>query len=311
MVPVCHRVVLSALVTLCGGCGSAATSTLPVTLRLTDNSVLSEPLAAAYARALPDLRIQVVPGAFDAIQRGEADFGFVTADKAYFAHLARATAAPRNVDIRGLAALHVTPLHFVVGPGSDIRSIADLRGRRVRVPGEPGTTPEATTFIEAVLRAFDVDPASVRLESAPAQASNWMLQDGALDAAFIFTTRYPSPTVREAMQQGVRMLPIEGPSVTRLRHEYPFVRLATVPAGTYPDQPELLRTVGLDGLLVCRADLDVSQVYGLTKHFFEAVQQLSSIALTMRSANLQNAAATPIPLHEGAALYYREQALLQ
>ena len=67
-------------------------------------------------------------------------------------------------------------------------------------------------------------------------------------------------------------------------------------------------TIGLDGLLVCRSGLDTDMVYGVTKAFFQALPELSAFdAPPLRQMNPEDASATPIPLHEGAARYYREQ----
>jgi TRAP-type uncharacterized transport system substrate-binding protein len=49
-------------------------------------------------------------------------------------------------------------------------------------------------------------------------------------------------------------------------------------------------------------------VYGVTKAFFQALPELSAFDTPpLRQMNTEDASATPIPLHEGAARYYREQ----
>ena len=71
-----------------------------------------------------------------------------------------------------------------------------------------------------------------------------------------------------------------------------------------------MRTVGVDNLLIARKDLGEHLVYQLTKGFFEV---LPEIAKTLKAAEVDAdlAAATPIPLHAGAARYYRERELLK
>jgi len=73
----------------------------------------------------------------------------------------------------------------------------------------------------------------------------------------------------------------------------------------------VIHTIGVDSLLICRKDLDESIVYDLTKHFFEALPALSSSLDALRFMDLDESPATPIPLHDGAARYYRERELLQ
>jgi TRAP-type uncharacterized transport system substrate-binding protein len=62
--------------------------------------------------------------------------------------------------------------------------------------------------------------------------------------------------------------------------------------------------VGVDLVLVCRADLDNELVYELTRALFEEVPQR-----IRRQLDPQRAPATVIPLHSGAARYYREREL--
>ena len=55
-------------------------------------------------------------------------------------------------------------------------------------------------------------------------------------------------------------------------------------------------------------DLDERLVYSLTKQLFVALEVLSQRG-ALRSMDIDQAPATPIPLHEGAARYYREREL--
>jgi TRAP-type uncharacterized transport system substrate-binding protein len=63
-------------------------------------------------------------------------------------------------------------------------------------------------------------------------------------------------------------------------------------------------------VLVCSSDLDATLVYELTRRLFESLPRMSSYLRTsLRLMDLHEASATPIPLHEGAARYYREREL--
>jgi TRAP-type uncharacterized transport system substrate-binding protein len=72
-----------------------------------------------------------------------------------------------------------------------------------------------------------------------------------------------------------------------------------------------VKTIGSESLLVCRDDLDDKLVYRMTKGFFEALPRLTEAHSAMRYVDPKFASATPIPLHAGAAQYYRESQLLQ
>ena len=96
-----------------------------------------------------------------------------------------------------------------------------------------------------------------------------------------------------------------------LTHSYPFLRPTNIPADTYAGQSSAVRTIGVDTVFLCRSELDDSLVYQLTRQFFESLPKLSLTQKSLRRMELQQAPASPIPLHEGAARYYREQELLR
>ena len=67
----------------------------------------------------------------------------------------------------------------------------------------------------------------------------------------------------------------------------------------------------IDVILVCRSDLDENLVHELTKHLFAAIARVATYHQALRLIELHRASTTAIPLHEGAARYYREWALFR
>jgi TRAP-type uncharacterized transport system substrate-binding protein len=78
---------------------------------------------------------------------------------------------------------------------------------------------------------------------------------------------------------------------------------------TYPAVPAVA-TVGVDGILVCSSALDEGVVHDLTARLFGALASLSRSS-RWNLVDFADAPATPIPLHDGAARYYREQELVR
>jgi TRAP transporter TAXI family solute receptor len=136
-----------------------------------------------------------------------------------------------------------------------------------------------------------------------------LLRTGAVDAMFL-NAIYPAQNVREAIAAGAHLVSIDGPPVNELRNEYPFFRLVRIPAATYANQPESVYTIGTDALMVCRGDLEEVTAYELTKQFFDVLSALPATD-SLRLMNLDSAPATPIPLHPGAARYFRERELFR
>jgi TRAP transporter TAXI family solute receptor len=275
------------------------------------------PLGAAlldsYSKLLPDYRFEIVPSGgaltnLQVLQRGGADLGFAFADVTYLAYVGRLEEEPVPFDqLRGVAILQLTAVHLLVRVGPGIQSIDQLRGRAVALgPQGSGTASTAKVLLEA----FGVPVASMRAEHLPFVEAANRLAGGGLDAAFV-SAGYPAESVAEATQAGAELLAVSGPVVDQLRTDYPFLKGALIPAGTYPRVDRPVHTVGIDTLIACRAGLDETLVYTLTKTFFDVLPQLAVRLDALRRMDLARAPATPIPLHDGAARFYRERELFR
>ncbi len=288
------------------GCVTPAASvgTRPV-IRMVRDSVLGEPLAIEYTRRLPEIDLQLVDaegsvGTLSAIQHNAADIGFMLGDVAYFSYLRVTEEQPAGVkQLRGMAALQLVPIHLLVRPGLNIRDVSDLRGYKV---GAGTALLGQTRLADLLFRVF-------KLGSEVTQPGPRAELLAGVDAAFR-TAYYPAPNIYQAAQNGARLVPIDGPIVAALQREYPFLQSLKIPANTYPNQPLAVKTIGVDRLLVCRADLDEAIVHDLTRHFIEALPVLTgSVRSSLRLTDLELTPATTIPLHKGAAQYYREREL--
>lgn len=317
------RIAILLAATLCVfagvACDAPAKAPTPVYLRFTTGipgagfHPLGAALARAYAVAFPDVSFEVLESAgsvrnVQAIERGAADLGFSFADVAYAAYTGRLEEEPVPFErLRGIAVLQLTPLHIVVRAHVPIRRIGDLRGHRVGV-GPPGSGTALTS--ELVLRAYGIGANDVVVEHLAFNDAAEQILAGTLDAAFV-NGGYPAESVTTVTRAGGHLLPIEGTPIDRLRAEYPFLRPTFIPKDTYPTNADVVPTVGLANVLICHENLDEALVYRLTEGLFEALPALSSERVSLRSMDVEQASATPIPLHDGAARYYREQELFR
>jgi uncharacterized protein len=268
-------------------------------------------LAHAYTEVLPAVSGEVVesPGAvrnLEALQAGDAEIGFAFSDVTYLAYMGAAEpGAPPFNRLRAIAVLQMTPLYVIVGPRSSVRTIAGLRGRRIGM-GPAGSGTAVTSSI--VLEAFGVDLSDVTAENLPFSEAADRLAAGTLDATFV-NASYSAESVTLATRAGGTLLPVDGPAIESLRSDYPFLRPTFIPGGTYAGHPAAVRTVGIDTLVICRADLGVDLVYALTKALFEILPKTAPTHVPLDRMDMSQAPATPIPLHPGAARYYREREL--
>jgi len=294
-----------------------AASEGPLVVRLTTGvpgagfHPLGEALARQYRHAFSDISVVVQESAgsvsnIEAVESATADVGLAFADVAYMAYAGRLhdAAAPFE-HLRGMAVLQLTPLHLIARRGAAIAALEDLRGRSVGV-GPPGSGTALTASI--ILEAAGLNAGDVRAESLLFNEAAERVAHGDLDAMFV-NGSYPAESIRIAANAGARLVPVEGAHIDRMRHEYPFLRPTIIPGGTYPGHSVSTHTVGIEAVLVCRSDLKEETVYRLTRTFFEVLPAIAAEQESVRLVDLEQAPATPIPLHEGAARFYREREL--
>ncbi len=291
------------VVVVTGGCRaepSLGAATRPAELRIsmrpTDilSAFLSLPQFSARAVTIGDSEKRL-----QALQDGRIDVANAVADVTYLAFNGRLPShAPPMEKIRGIALMNRAVIHVLLGP--TVTPGSSFRGMRV-VLGDPtgGNSPLG----ERLVNSTGVRTSDIHGEFAPYDEAIEKLLKGLVDAV-ILTVNPPQDVVARALRGGARLVEVDGPEVDGLRVHYPLLRRTLLPAGTYPGQLKPLHTVGLDLLLVCRADLSAEVAYALTRALFEEFPQR-----LRRQFDPQRAPATVIPLHPGAARYYREREL--
>ena len=87
---------------------------------------------------------------------------------------------------------------------------------------------------------------------------------------------------------------------------------ATIPADTYKGQSRAVPTASIVNFLVTHEGVSADTVYKMTKAMFENLDKLVAAHAAAKGVKLENAAGSmPIPLHPGAAKYYREKGLIK
>jgi hypothetical protein len=271
-------------------------------------------LIQRFNSALPQthINLQTTSGGtvvVSAVDGGQGHLGLAQADVVYQAYR-RGIEDKKypHKNLRAIAVLWVNNLYVLVRADSAFRSIEDLKGRRVGII-LPGTSGEFSTRI--VLGAHSMSYADVQPIFESTYSLVPKLGSGEIDAVFSANPVMLSAARELSQTVPLRLLPIDRPVINQLRGSYPFLRPVTVAAHQLSGQNEPTETLGSEWLLVCRSDLSEDLVYQLTRAFFD---QLPAMAREHGEAALidpEQAPAAPIPLHAGAARYYREREILR
>ncbi len=277
----------------------------PVRIRIATGSptavyhAFGQSLAAILNRELPGVRASVVVTAASAqnvrlVGSGQAELGFTQAD-------VLPPRSPEHPSVLAVARVYDDLMHLVTTAGGSVRSLADLRGRRVSV-GADGSGTEITAT--RLLRVAHLDGDQVRQEHLGLDDSVAALRAGRIDA-FFFSGGLPVRGVAQlAGSTAVRMVDL-GEWTEPLRRGYGQVYVTRdVPRSVYGTDP--VSTVANPNYLIVRADLPESLVREVTRLLMERRAELAAAhpaagRMSPRSAIVT----TPLPLHAGAEDWYR------
>ncbi|MDX1513660.1 MAG: TAXI family TRAP transporter solute-binding subunit [Gammaproteobacteria bacterium] len=244
-----------------------------------------------------------------AISAGVLEAGLVQADVAYWAYsgTGRFEGKPRHPNLRAVATLYHESVHIVVSLESGIRRIAELKGRRVSLD-EPGSG----TLVDAriVLEAAGLSERDLRPEYIKPQFAAEKLRRDRLDAFFI-VAGYPTRSVAELANRGeARLLPIDPEIADEVHRRYAFLVPSKIPNGVYGGIPET-PTVSVAAQLLVSADLPDELVFEITRTLWSkrTATLLRQGHAKGREIRLESALdGIAIPLHPGAARFYRQHA---
>ena len=101
--------------------------------------------------------------------------------------------------------------------------------------------------------------------------------------------------------------------IKELKAKYPWYTSYTIKAGTYPNQDKDVKTSAIKMVMFCRGDLPEDVVYQLTKTLWEHMDELGQSQKNLKGLTAENAVKdiADIPLHPGAAKYYKEIGVLK
>jgi uncharacterized protein len=217
---------------------------------------------------------------------------------------------PAITNLRAIAALFPESVHIVVLQDSPIKTLRDLKGKRVGLgEKESGTLADARIVLEAAgLSEREVKADYSRLSEAAAG-----VRDKTLDAFFLFGG-YPIPAIAElAAATPIRLVPIPEETFDKLKKRYPFFTRSTIPADAYTGLESETPTASLNALWVVSADVPGDVVFAITKSLWSEPTRkfLAARHVIGRRITPERALdGIDIPLHPGAEQYYRENALL-
>jgi len=212
-------------------------------------------------------------------------------------------------DLRGLACLYNETIQLVALESSGIKTIADLKGKKVSV-GAAGSGTEANA--RQILEAAGLTYNDIRVQYLSFSESANNMKDGNIDAAFN-TAGIPTAAIQDlSVSKKMVLVPIDGEVAAKLMAKYPFYALQMVPAGTYQGQTKDVTTVAVKSMLAVSSKMSEDLVYTLLETMYNNTDRLIAAHSQGRNIKLETALeGMSIPLHLGAEKYFKEKGVLK
>lgn len=243
------------------------------------------------------------------LEAGDLDLGLVTGEVAHeaFAGIGR----PAATGLRIVNAMYPNSGLFVVRADGALRSLADLRGRRVAWGARgSGFVVLARYLADGLGLDLDRDFASTYLDRAADGPA--MLLDGRVDALWGGGSAWPGFVAVADSAAGARFIAPDDASLQRVIDKHPFIRRTTLPAGSYRGQDRDIVTLGSWSLVLGRAALpdDVTHRVALALHRGrEGLVRRLPLAGESTLAGTLAAATRPELIHAGVRRAMREVGL--
>lgn len=274
------------------------------------------PLGVAIAKIFGDK----IPGARPATQatkasvenlnlleQGKGEIAFTLGDALAFAWKGDPDAGFKTPlkKLRGIAAIYPNYIQIVATKDSGIKTLADLKGKRLSV-GAPksGTELNARAILEgAGLSYKDLG----KVEYLPFAESVELMKNRQLDAT-LQSAGLGVSSIRD-LAASVPITVVEIPAAVVDKVGAPYVK-TTIPANTYDGQTAPAATAAVVNYLVTRSDLSDDLVYQMTKSIFDNLDTLKSAHSAAKDIKIEDAlVGMPVPMHPGALKYFKEKGI--
>lgn len=241
------------------------------------------------------------------VQNKEMLVGFATGDSAYYAMRGEREFNKQYPDLRGMFRGQDSIYLLLARKDSGIKTMADLKGKRVSIGPRGGGLSAAATL---VFKAFGLELSDFKPAYLSYSETATGLQDNTLDAGYLVASGSSAKEVTQAVD--VIAIAFDPATIEKLTKEYPFFATGTIPGGIYRgiDQPVPTWNTPLN--IITHKDADPKLIYDITKTLFTHQKEMLEVTpLGSTFTPDQGAKAVSIPFHPGAEKFFKEAGALK
>ncbi|MCV0438012.1 MAG: TAXI family TRAP transporter solute-binding subunit [Hydrogenophaga sp.] len=272
-------------------------------------------LSQIFAKDIPNTRstAQVTRASaenLNLLQAGRGELALSLADAVSYAWQGNAEAGfPNKLDkLRGLSATYSNYIQVVASADSGIKTLADLKGKRLSVgAAKSGTELNARAILKAAGLSYG-DLAKV--EYLPFGESVELMKNRQLDAT-LQSAGLGVASIRD-LSTAVKIVVVSVPADVVTKVGDPAYQPSVIPANTYTGQTEDVPTAAIPNFLITHSGVSDDTAYRMAKAMYDNIDTLYAAHNAAKAIKRDNAIkGMPVPLHPGAERYYKEIGLIK
>ncbi len=271
-------------------------------------------IANVLSKSLPNVQAtaEVTGGSVDNLKligTGKNELGFTMADAALDAYNGEDKFKSGKIPLQALLVVYPNRMHVVTVESTGIKTMADLKGKRVST-GSPGGATEVMAFRVIEAAGLDKDKDMKRERLGVAESVN-AIKDGKIDA-FFWVGGIPTASVTDlAATPGVKLKLIDHADVVeKMNAKYGKLYSAgVIKAGSYPGYDVDNKMAEVWNIIVTGDKMSNDDAYNIVKTLVEKKADIVAVHKEAESFSLDNQVQdrSPVPFHPGAMKYFKEK----
>lgn len=240
------------------------------------------------------------------LKQGKVDIAFVQNDITYYAANGVEMFKDKKVDsLQGLCTLYSETVQIVTTENTGIKSLNDVKGKRVAV-GAAGSGTEANA--RQILAAYGVTYNDIKVQYLSFAEAASALKDGNVDVAFV-TAGFPTAAIQDlGSQHKVVLLGVDADKAAALASKYPFYTKIDIPANTYQNQAKACPAVAVRCMLVVTNKMDEQTAYDCVKAIYGNLDRLKAAHKACAAVSKNTAKdGMSIKMAPGAEKFFKEK----
>ena len=272
-------------------------------------------LSQIYGKTIPNVKAtaQVTKASaenLNLLQAGRGELALTLGDALSYAWQGNEEAGFKSKldKLRGLSATYNNYIQIVASADSGIRTLADLKGKRVSVgAAKSGTELNA----RAVFKAAGLSYSDLtKTEYLPFGESVELIKNRQLDAT-LQSAGLGVASIRD-LATSVKIVVVSVPADVVAKIGDPAYQATVIPAGTYEGQTADVPTAAIPNFLVTHSGVSDELAYQMAKSLYDNLDTMVAAHNAAKAIKRENAVkGMPVPLHPGAERYYREVGVIK